>query len=78
MVGLQGQKVDVLLHDALRLSQHLSLGNPKGGGGNGNCEVVDLDAIELLYAHLDGIHKSSHHRLTMIFCADDIIFQTTQ
>ena len=57
MVGLQRQEVDVLLNDSLCLCQHLCLRNPEGGGRYGNGEVVNLYAVELLDADLDGIEE---------------------
>ena len=55
-VCLQRQEVDVLMDDLLCLCQHLGFTYPKGSGGDGDGEVVDLDAIELTDVDLDGVH----------------------
>ena len=56
-IAVQGQEVDVVVNDALGLSHHLTLAYPQRCGGHGDGKIVDLDAIELIDTHLDGIDK---------------------
>ena len=56
-IAVQGQEVDVVVNDALGLSHHLTLAYPQRSGGHGDGKIVDLDAIELIDTHLDGIDK---------------------
>ncbi len=57
-IALQGQEVDVVVDDLLRLRHHLCLAYPQGGGGYGDGEIVDFDAVELVDTHLDGVVES--------------------
>lgn len=41
-------------HHVLGLLEHLALRDPQGGLGDGDGKIVDLDAVELVDAHLDG------------------------
>ena len=76
-VALQGQEVDVVVDDLLRLRHHLRLADPEGGGGHGDGEVVDLDAIKLVDAHLDGILKGIE-LLHAVYLLDNLVLQAAQ
>ena len=53
-VGRERQEVHFAVDDALGLLHHLAFGDPYRCLGDGDGEVVDLDAVELLDADLDG------------------------
>ena len=56
-VGVRGEREEVhaALDNALGLLHHLAFGDPDGGFRDGDGEVVDLDAVELLDIDLDRI-----------------------
>ena len=64
------------MDDLFCLRQHLGLRDPKGGGGHGDGEVVDLDTIELLYADLND--KLPHHHLIAIQFLDGLVFHSPE
>ena len=71
-------EVDVVTDDLLRLRQHLRLGNPERGRGDGDGEVVDFDAVELLNRDLNRVLELAHHHLAVVALADDFVFQSPQ
>ena len=76
-VALEGQEVDVVADDLLRLRHHLRLADPEGGGGHGDSEVVDLDAVELVDAYLDGVGKGIE-LLHAVYQLDNLVLQAAQ
>ena len=78
MVGFQGQEVNILFDDALRFCQHLGFADPESSSGYCNSKIIDFNAIELLDAHFDRIHKGTHHSLAMIFGTDYLVLQASQ
>ena len=78
IIGAERQETDVLLHDALRLGQHLRLANPEGGGGNHGGEIVNLNAVKLIDAHLDRVIEFAHHAPPGEEGFEGAVFETTQ
>ena len=52
---LERQIIQIEFNNPLSLVHHLTFGDPQGGGGDGDGEVVDLYAIELVDVDFDGI-----------------------
>lgn len=65
------------MYYVLRLLHHLALGNPKGGLGNGDGKIVDLDAIELPNRDLNGIAYIQHD-LAFVQERNSFVFQPPQ
>ena len=73
-VGLQWQEIVIEGYNLFCLSQHLGLTDPKGSGGYRHGKIVNLYAVELRYADLDGrIAFQCQECLTVISGANDII-----
>ena len=54
-IGGEREKFELMLDDLASLLNHLTFSNPQGGFGYGDGKVIDLDAIELVDAHLDRV-----------------------
>ena len=54
-IGFERQKVDLHMHDILGLLEHLAFCNPQRGFGDGNGEIVYLNAVKLPDGHLNGV-----------------------
>ena len=63
------------MDDVFRLLHHLIFGNPKGGTGNGDSEIVDLNAVELAYTHLDRVDHIPQRDLSTGHLLDRFILQ---
>ena len=78
-VRLQRQEIYVPTDNLLCFAKHLGFRNPQCRGGYGNGEIVNLYAIELLNAHLDGIHfLKANECLPVMAFTNDFILQATQ
>ena len=83
-VGRERQEVHFVVDDALGLLHHLAFGDPYRGLGDGDGEVVDLDAVELLDADLDGgvgrfvEAEDAAARFVEDGLAQDVVFEAAQ
>ena len=77
-IAFQRQELDFLSDDLLRLFQHLALGYPQRGLRHGDGVAVDLDAVELLDADLDGVVQLPHDEISLVDNFQNFIFQTAQ
>ena len=79
MIWLQRQEINVAADDLLGLTEHLCLADPECRRGHRHGEVVDLDAVELVDAHLDGVHfLEAEERLAVMTLANNLILQPPQ
>ena len=74
-VALQRQEVDVVVDDLLCLCHHLRLAYPESGGGYGDGEVIDFDAVKLMDVHLDGILEGVK-LLHAVYLLDNLVLQS--
>lgn len=65
------------MDDLLRLRHHLRLAYPEGGGGYGDGEVIDFDAVKLVDAHLDGVLEDVE-LLYAVYLLDNLVLQSAQ
>ena len=76
-VALQRQEVDVVVDDLLCLCHHLRLAYPESGGGYGDGEVIDFDAVKLMDVHLDGILEGVK-LLHAVYLLDNLVLQSSE
>ena len=67
-----------MAHQLFRLLHHLALGDPQGGLGHGDGEVVDLDAVELANGDPDGVGHLAQDDLAIQQGVNDLVLQAPQ
>lgn len=67
-----------MAHQLFRLLHHLALGDPQGGLGHGDGEVVDLDAVELANGDPDGVGHLAQDDLAVQQGVNDFVLQAPQ
>ena len=77
-VGHQGEKVEFHVDDILGFLHHLAFCDPKCRLRYGNCEIIDLDAIELSNRDVDRIANDAEHNLTASQLGDYCILQAPE
>ena len=77
-VSLQRQRVDNEAHNLVGLLHHLAFGNPKCRLCHGAGEIVDLNAIELVNAHLNGVGHLTDDAVSAVNNAQGLIFKSAQ
>ena len=78
-VVVQGQ-AGLPAHDRVGLVEGLLLGDPQRRPGDGHGEVVDLDAVELADAHLDGVEGVAQveHPVVLVQLGDHAVLEAAQ
>ena len=64
------------MDDFLRLLHHLRFRNPQRGLGDGDGEIINLDAIELFYGDANRVDGRAEDDLAALLEVDDLVFQT--
>ena len=58
--------------------EHLGVGDPEGGFGDGYGEVVDFDAVELVDGDADGVFDESEDALALVAGGDGLVFESAE
>ena len=75
-VRREREEVDAALDNLFRLGEHLGLRNPEGGLADGDGEVIDFDAVELVDGHEVQLQQAEVRVFLQL--AQDIVFEAAE
>ena len=78
VVGFEGEELEGQADDLEGFREHLGLGDPKGGLGDGHGEVVDFDAVELLDGDANGVVDDAEDALSLEAGGEGPVFEAAE